>query len=310
MVGACMRIAARGRTTVLLAALCAAAFAAGTFTFAPGVARGADAADASKALADYLIAQTTHAGGVVALPRCGDGRLAAALADRADGPLVYAADARDAQYDAARKLAADAGLLGRTLYVQKAPPAHLPLADNYADLVILTDLTDADLQADAAGAAAAAAPAPLLSEILRLLVPLNGRAVVGRAKSATGKGNLTRDDLTKTPDWRRRQLPRDLEDKERKASEVMRQWGPLPLDVNSLVMTPSSVVVAWGVKNPRVGGPPVNWFLGALKLDDGATLWQTPLPAEPVTGAMTVDRDGRILLALRDGRVVCWAGPK
>jgi hypothetical protein len=119
-----------------------------------------------------------------------------------------------------------------------------------------------------------------------------------------------RDDLTKTPDWRRRQLPRDLEDKERKASEVVRQWGPLPLDVNSLVMTPSSVVVAWGVKDPRVGGPPVNWFLGALKLDDGSTLWQTPLPAEPVTGAMTVDRDGRILLALRDGRVVCWAGPK
>jgi hypothetical protein len=205
MVGACKRIAARGRTTILLAALCAAAFAAGTFTFAPGVARCADAVDNSKALADYLIAQTTHPGGGVALPRCGDGRLAAALADRADGPLVYAADARDAQYDAARKLAADAGRLGRTLYVQKASLAQLPLADNYADLVVLTDLTDADLKPAAGGAPANAqtdssktdanktdSPPSLLGEIQRILVPLNGRAVVGRAKSATGGGQLTR----------------------------------------------------------------------------------------------------------------------
>ena len=29
----------------------------------------------SKALADYLISNTVHPGGVVALPRCGDGQL-------------------------------------------------------------------------------------------------------------------------------------------------------------------------------------------------------------------------------------------
>ena len=39
---------------------------------------------------------------------------------------------------------------------------------------------------------------------------------------------------------------------------------------------------------------------------DGAPLWQTPLPAEPVAGAISVDRAGRILSALRDGSVACY----
>ena len=132
-----------------------------------------------QALADYLIAQAVHPGGVVALPRCGDGPLAVALATRTNAPIVYAADAPE-QYAAARDAAAQAGLLGRSVFVQQAAPSKLPLAACYADLAVLVDLVDADLQP------------PLLAEIQRILVPLNGRAVVGRAKSSAGTGKLTR----------------------------------------------------------------------------------------------------------------------
>ena len=140
-------------------------------------------ANDSKALADHLIAMTAHPGGVVVLPRCGDGQLAVALAQRSESPIVYAADSRPEQYAAARETAAQVGLLGRSVYVQQAEVSSLPLADSYADLVVFIDLTDADLQ-----------PA-LLSEVQRVLVPQTGCAVVGRAKSAAGSGTLTRTAL-------------------------------------------------------------------------------------------------------------------
>jgi len=141
----------------------------------------ASAADATgtKSLADYLLTKSVDPSGVVTLPRCGDGQLAVALATRADAPIVYAADSRIEQYTAARNAAAQAGLLGRTVYVQQAEAAKLPLAACYADLVVLTDLADGDLQP------------PLLAEIQRILVPLNGRAVVGRTKSAAAAGKLS-----------------------------------------------------------------------------------------------------------------------
>ena len=144
-----------------------------------GLASAAGPAD-SKALADYLITKTVHPGGVIALPRCGDGQLAMALAKQSGGPIVYAADARPDQYTTARAAAAQAGLLGRNVYVQQAEATKLPLADNYADLVVLADITDVDLQPS------------LMAEVQRILVPQTGHAVVGRAKSAAGVGTLTR----------------------------------------------------------------------------------------------------------------------
>ena len=59
-----------------------------------------------------------------------------------------------------------------------------------------------------------------------------------------------------------------------------------------------------------------NWIgkssglLANFKLEDGTALWEAAVPGKPVTNGLSVDRDGHILLALRDGRVVCWAGPK
>jgi outer membrane protein assembly factor BamB len=42
---------------------------------------------------------------------------------------------------------------------------------------------------------------------------------------------------------------------------------------------------------------------------DGRELWALELPAAPVHNGLVVAADGRIVVALRDGRVVCAASP-
>ena len=64
------------------------------------------------------------------------------------------------------------GLLGRSLYVEKGPAAPLPFADRLVDLLVVSDLRDADLTPE------------LRSEWLRVLAPRRGTALVGRAKAA------------------------------------------------------------------------------------------------------------------------------
>ena len=46
--------------------------------------------------------------------------------------------------------------------------------------------------------------------------------------------------------------------------------------------------------------------IAALDLKDGKPLWKHPLPAGPVSWGLAIDRDGRVLASLRDGRVVCF----
>jgi len=60
-----------------------------------------------------------------------------------------------------------------------------------------------------------------------------------------------------------------------------------------------------------------NAHLYCHRTDEGSTLvardpsaqkdlWRQPLPAEPIRWGVAVDRDGRILVALKDGRLVCF----
>jgi len=44
----------------------------------------------------------------------------------------------------------------------------------------------------------------------------------------------------------------------------------------------------------------------ALSLADGAKLWSRPLPAAPVTWGLAIDRDGRVIVSLEDGKVLCF----
>jgi len=44
----------------------------------------------------------------------------------------------------------------------------------------------------------------------------------------------------------------------------------------------------------------------ALSLADGGVLWSQPLPAPPVEWGVAVDRDGRVVVTLEDGQVLCF----
>jgi outer membrane protein assembly factor BamB len=44
----------------------------------------------------------------------------------------------------------------------------------------------------------------------------------------------------------------------------------------------------------------------AFDLRDGKPLWTQPLPAPPVTWGLALARDGRLLVTLENGEVVCF----
>ncbi len=48
------------------------------------------------------------------------------------------------------------------------------------------------------------------------------------------------------------------------------------------------------------------WVLAARNPQNRSALWSQPLPAEPVRWAIAVDAQGRIVVSLRNGQVLCF----
>jgi hypothetical protein len=46
--------------------------------------------------------------------------------------------------------------------------------------------------------------------------------------------------------------------------------------------------------------------LAAFDVETGKPLWKQSVPAPPASWCLAVDRAGRILVGLRDGRVICF----
>ena len=72
------------------------------------------------------------------------GQLALELA-RASELTIFAQSSNESEVSAARKLADAAGLLGTRIYVQKGTAAHINLADDLADAVIVADGASGDV---------------------------------------------------------------------------------------------------------------------------------------------------------------------
>jgi outer membrane protein assembly factor BamB len=58
----------------------------------------------------------------------------------------------------------------------------------------------------------------------------------------------------------------------------------------------------------KAGGGPT-WTLLAQAADGRGDLWRQDLPGEPVRWGLAVDSGGRVIVALRDGRVMCYGAP-
>jgi outer membrane protein assembly factor BamB len=87
-------------------------------------------------------------------------------------------------------------------------------------------------------------------------------------------------------------------------------WTSRPFQENVAVALAANAVVVAGTDR-RVPDPnafPVETYgIAALEIDSGRVLWKHPLPAGPVRWGTAIDRHGRVLVSLRDGRVLCLA---
>jgi outer membrane protein assembly factor BamB len=122
--------------------------------------------------ADDLAKKTGIAGGLCCFPRVAEGDVALAFELAKRPALVVYLSSSSAQDVARIRDAAEAeGILGRSLYVETSG-ATPPFADRLVDLLVVSDLRDADLTPE------------LRSAWLRVLAPRRGAALVGRAKAA------------------------------------------------------------------------------------------------------------------------------
>jgi hypothetical protein len=75
---------------------------------------------------------------------------------------------------------------------------------------------------------------------------------------------------------------------------------------SAVVLAKNAVIVA-GSLNGQTSDDAPRPVLLALDIDSGKTLWSKPLPAPVENWGLAVDRDGRLILTLVDGRVLCYA---
>ena len=72
----------------------------------------------------------------------------------------------------------------------------------------------------------------------------------------------------------------------------------------SIVVAENAVVAVARYQDIRRATPQYN--LTAFNPADGKQLFQAPLPSEPLPGGLIIDRNGRILVSLLDGGMVCY----
>ena len=75
-------------------------------------------------------------------------------------------------------------------------------------------------------------------------------------------------------------------------------------DTIALAITPTQAIAICETPRPRQITP--RWTLCALSLENGSLLWEQNLPGKVRPGGLLIDRAGRAIVALDDGRVACF----
>jgi outer membrane protein assembly factor BamB len=87
-------------------------------------------------------------------------------------------------------------------------------------------------------------------------------------------------------------------------------WQATPVNrICGVAVTPQAVVIV-GLRDPTQPGELPRAALVALNAKDGQPLWRQPLPATPVPWGVLVDRAGRVVVSLQDGRLVCFSAAR
>ncbi len=79
-------------------------------------------------------------------------------------------------------------------------------------------------------------------------------------------------------------------------------------DTIALTLTPNAVLAI--CEMPKARSRHSRWIICALDVNNGHMLWERTLPGDARPGGLAVDRDGRILVSLTDGGIVCYGDQK
>ena len=211
---------------------------------------------------DELTQKTGVAGGLCAFPRLvpGDSGLAIELAKR-PAFVVHAASTDEKVLAVLRGQAEAAGLLGRSLYVEKGAAGSLPFADRLVDLLVASDVREAALLPERR------------TEWLRVLAP--GRGVAWLAEGRTLKAPLPPG----SDAWSHRCHGADnaqVSDDRTFKPPFLTQWWALPRQEGfwgTTVVSGNGRLFA--LRASRATGNDV--FLTARSLTSGLVLWQQTL---------------------------------
>ncbi len=84
-------------------------------------------------------------------------------------------------------------------------------------------------------------------------------------------------------------------------------WKQQPFTENNAVAVAKNTIVVAGINRQGVGKETKTSFgIQAFDLKTGKSLWQHDLPAPPSGWGIAINRDGKIIVSLQDGRVMCF----
>jgi outer membrane protein assembly factor BamB len=89
-------------------------------------------------------------------------------------------------------------------------------------------------------------------------------------------------------------------------------WTRNDIWINAIALAPNALVAAYTKVQPNVAENQ-DWYVGALDRNTGTTMWETKLPdvgtnlrGEPLWQGLAIDRNGYIIVAQRNGNMVCY----
>jgi len=109
-----------------------------------------------------------------------------------------------------------------------------------------------------------------------------------------GEGPLGCADYDAVRDWTRNTNPKQW---------VALRWTAQDATLTSCLAIATNAVIAAGKVCPE--SPGGGWGVAAWDLRDGKPLWSVPTSVRARPGGLSVTRDGAVLLALADGRLLC-----
>ena len=116
--------------------------------------------------------------------------------------------------------------------------------------------------------------------------------------------NLQKENAEKEyPFYRAQRAKVDFKDRRKVIDCPMRRWQPeFEADVNTVALSKNAVLATYRKKKDRKHYED-QWTLAAFDKQSGQILWEIKTDDEPLINGMAIDREGRILCGMRNGKI-------